>query len=48
MPKFAPEEPRPLYYNDLSNVSREKMPDWDDLIETNELGKMGPEFYQAQ
>ena len=34
--KFAPQEPRPLYYNEVSNGFREKIPNLDDLIETNE------------
>ena len=41
---FAPKESRPLYYANISNVSKEKMPDLDDLIETNEEVKKDQEF----
>ena len=33
--RFAPPEPRPLFYNSNKDVSKEKIPDLDELLETN-------------
>ena len=41
---FAPKEPRPLFYANITNVSKEKIPDLDDLVEMNEQVKKDRDF----